>query len=209
MGGGVGVGAGVHRGRDRMMMETNVEIVSEPVFAPATPVETVETVTNAVSHAVTVLPVSARTILAAPNATDLLHTYAKHCLVPDPDPQYPLYETMESTGAFQAFAAYLNTKSGNRLIGFVGVIRTIVPHDGHLIAATESLFVDPDYRSTGAFFLLIAAAEQFATASGCRCLLASARIGSALDTILSRREGYEKTHNQHTRWLNGYKGGRA
>ena len=161
-----------------------------------------------ISPAVTVLPVSFRAILSAPNAATLLTTYAKHCLVPDPEPQPQLYEAMERAGIFQAFAAYFNDGVDEILIGFVGVIRSIVPHDGHLIAATESLFVDPDYRSTGAFFMLIAAAESFATDSGCRCLLASARVGSALDLILSRRGGYEKTHNQHTRWLNGYKGGR-
>jgi GNAT superfamily N-acetyltransferase len=161
-----------------------------------------------ISRAVTVLPVSYSAILDAPNAVALLRIYAEHCLVADPEPQRSLYEAMEKSGAFQAFAAYFNTGSEEILIGFVGVIRTIVMHDGHLIGAIESLFVDPAYRSTGAFFLLIAAAEHFATDSGCRCLLASARIGSALDTILSRRGGYEKTHSQHTRWLNGYKGGR-
>lgn len=180
-----------------------------------------------ISTQVTIQPVSYSAILDSPNSVDLLRTYAEHCLVPDPEPQRPLYEAMERIGTFQAFAAYFSGQNDDsaipedcdlearvstpvsRLIGFVGVIRAIVPHDGHLIAATESLFVDPSYRWTGAFFLLIAAAEKFATDSGCRCLLASARINSPLDFILSDRDGYEKTHNQHTRWLNGYKGGRA
>lgn len=173
--------------------------------------ETIETAipvpaSATISAAVTVLPVSFATILDDPAAPALLQAYAAECLVPDAEPQRSLYAAMEKAGSIQCFAAYLNQTS---LIGFVSVIRTIVLHDGHFIAAIESLFVDLHYRSTGAGLLLIAAVEQFATDSGCRCLLSSARIGSALDLVLSRRDGYEKTHNQHTRWLNGYQGGRA
>ncbi len=154
---------------------------------------------------VTVFPVSYAVILDAPNSPDLLQAYAEECLVPDAAPQRPMYEAMEKMGVIQCFAAYFNE---TLLIGFISVFRTSVPHDGHLISAVESFFVDSSYRGTGAGLMLLAAAELHATNSGCRCLLASARIGSALDVVLSRRNGYEKTHNQHTRWLNGYKGGR-
>lgn len=172
----------------------------------------VETETAALTPAIkialelTVLPVSFTAILDAPNAVVLLRSYAEECSVPDAEPQRAMYEAMEQTGVMQCFAVYFGEAS---LVGFVSVLRTIVPHDGHHIAAIESLFVDPIYRSTGAGFLLLAAAERFATDSGCRCLLASARLGSPLDLILSRRDGYDRTHSQHTRWLNGYKGGRV
>ena len=173
------------------------------------PNETIET--PEISSAVTIQPVSYLTILDDPCAPELLRSYAEDCLVPDAEPQRPLYAAMEKMGTLQCFGAYFSPGAGitPKLIGFISVMRTIVPHDGHLIAAVESVFVDRDYRSTGAFFLLVAAAEQYATDCGCRCLLASARIGSALDVVLTRRAGYEKTHNQHTRWLNGYKGGRS
>jgi GNAT superfamily N-acetyltransferase len=172
-------------------------------------VETVETVAQVVAPEVTVFPVSYATILDAPNSPTLLRAYAEECLVPDAEPQRLIYEAMEKTGVIQCFAAYFDQEEYHLLIGFVSILRSIVPHDGHLIAAVESLFVDPAYRSTGAGLMLMAAAEQFATESGCRCLLASARLGSPLDLILSRRAGYERTHSQHTRWLNGYKGGRG
>ena len=161
--------------------------------------------TESVAVEVTVLPVSYAAILDDPRASDLLRSYARECLVPDASPQRPLYAAMEKSGSIQCFAAYLNE---TLLVGFVSVICTVVLHDGHFIAAIESLFADPVYRSTGAGLMLIAAAERFATDRGCRCLLSSARIGSALDMILTQRDGYNVTHRQHTRWLNGYKGGR-
>jgi hypothetical protein len=162
-----------------------------------------------ISRAVTILPVSYATILDDPAAPALLRAYAEECLVPDAEPQRTLYAEMERQGVVQCFGAYLDPAGDNPcLIGFISILRTIVPHDGHHIAAVESLFVAREHRSTGAFDLLVAAGEVHATVSGCRCLLASARIGSALDHVLGRRAGYARTHSQHTLWLNGYRGGR-
>jgi GNAT superfamily N-acetyltransferase len=161
-----------------------------------------------ISRDVVILPVSYAAILDDPASPTLLRAYAEDCLVPDAEPQRELYASMEQMGSIQCFGAYLDRGSNKLLIGFVSVIRTIVLHDGHLIGAVESLFVDREHRSTGAGLLLIAAAKLYATDSGCRCLLASARMGSALDTILSRRSDCDRTHTQYTFWLNGYKGGR-
>jgi GNAT superfamily N-acetyltransferase len=167
---------------------------------------------------VTIQPVSYTAILDAPNASSLLCAYAADCLVPDPEPQRAIYAGMEEAGVMQCFAAYFDQTENSfdapcvipstLLIGFISVLRTVVPHDGHHIAAVESFFVDVPHRSTGAGLLLLAAAKHYATATGCRCLLASARLGSTLDIILTRRADFERTHSQHTCWLNGYKGGR-
>ena len=181
-------------------------MITEPVVETAVPGPTAEPPVAEIASKITVLPVSFTDILDAPNAVELLRAYAVECLVPDAEPQRAIYEAMEKAGVIQCFAVYFEDYE---LIGFVSVLRTVVPHDGHHIAAIESLFVDPGYRSTGAGLLLLAAAERFATDCGCRCLLASARLGSPLDLILSRRNGYDRTHSQHTRWLNGYKGGRT
>jgi len=166
--------------------------------------EAVSEVVPQISTEVTILPVSYATILDDPAAPALLRAYAEECLVPDASPQREVYAAMEQAGVIQCFGAYVT----NSLIGFVSVLRTIVPHDGHLIAAVESLFVDSCQRHLGADRLLVAAAKMHATNSGCRCLLASARMGSALDLVLSRRPDCDKTHTQYTFWLNGYKGGR-
>jgi hypothetical protein len=104
---------------------------------------------------------------------------------------------MEKAGALKCFAAY----SEDLMIGFCSVITAIVPHDGHLVSTTESLFVGPDYRHTSAFEDLFSAAERYATGAGCRVLCCSARVGSSLDKVLSRRTGFRATHRQHTKWL--------
>ena len=150
---------------------------------------------------VTVLPVPVATIFADPASTVLLRAYAAECLVPDAEPQPAVYEAMERAGVLRCFAAYSNP--GSLLVGFCSVLCAVVPHDGHLVAKTESLFVDPSYRHTSAFEDLFAAAEQHATAAGCRVLTCSARVGSQLDRVLACRTGFQHTHSQHTKWLGG------
>jgi len=166
--------------------------------------EAVSEVVPQISAEVTILPVSYATILDDPAAPALLRAYAEECLVPDASPQRAMYEALEKLEVIQCFGAYL----ASALIGFISIIRTTVPHDGHLVASVESMFVDLPHRHTGAGLLLLTAAETFATDIGCRVLLCSARLDSPFDLVLSRRAGYERTHSQHTRWLNGYKGGR-
>jgi GNAT superfamily N-acetyltransferase len=150
---------------------------------------------------VTILPVSVAAIFDAPNAADLIRAYAKECLIPDAQPQRMTYEAMERTGVLQCFAAYAGPEGASLLIGFVSVICAVMPHCGKRLATVESLFVEPDYRDTGAGVDLIAAAEQCAVNSGCLAITASARVDSAFDKVLSRRAGYALTHVQHTRWL--------
>ena len=146
---------------------------------------------------VTILPVSFRDILDAPNSADLIQAYATECLVPDAQPQRAAYEAMEKAGALQCFAAYVN----GRLIGFCSVLSAVMPHTGFRLATVESVFVDPAYRSLGADADLLDAAEQYAIDSDCRQITGLARVGSAFDKVLSRRPGYTPTHTQHTRWL--------
>lgn len=151
-----------------------------------------------------VIPVSFGTIFFDSNAAPLIRAYAAECLVPDAEPQPAIYEAMEKAGVLKCFAAYLvpvDSSDRLRLIGFCSVLTVVVPHDGHLVATTESLFVDPAYRHTSAFQLLFAAAEHYATGIGCRVLTCGARIGSQLDKVLERRAGFMPTHTQHTKWL--------
>jgi GNAT superfamily N-acetyltransferase len=150
---------------------------------------------------VTILPVSVATIFDAPNAADLIRTYAKECLIPDAQPQRMTYEAMEHAGVLKCFVAYAGSEGAPLIIGFVSVICAVMPHCGKRLATVESLFVEPAYRDTGAGAGLIAAAEQCAADSGCLAITAAARVGSAFDKVLSRRTGYALTHSQHTRWL--------
>ena len=148
-----------------------------------------------------ILPVSFIDILDAENADEILRAYAEECLVPGATPQRSIYEAMEKAGALQCFAAY--TEATDLLIGFVSVLTAVMPHTGQPLATIESLFVDLPCRGTGAGLALLAAAEQYAQDFGCDKLVVTARVGSALDKVLSRRDGYTLTHLQHTRQLGG------
>ena len=179
-----------------------------------------DAVAEAIAREVTVLPVSIAMIFDAPNGGDLIRAYAAECLVPDAEPQRPMYEAMESARILHCWAAYLTEDIAPHLptapalpepralpppIGFCSIITTVVPHDGHLVATTESIFVDSAYRHTSAFEDLFTAAEKYATAAGCRVLTSGARIGSALDKVLTRRIGFTRTHSQHTKWLGEFR----
>ena len=153
------------------------------------------------SAQVTIISVPFSVITDAPNAANLIRAYAAECLVPDAEPQPAIYEVMEKAGVLKCFAAYLD----DHLIGFCSVLSAIVPHDGHLVATTESLFVDPAYRHTSAFEDLFSTAEDYATQAGCRVLTCGARIGSRLDKVLARRAGFAATHTQHTKWLGDFR----
>ena len=132
----------------------------------------------------------------------LLAAYTAECLVPDAEPQRAIYEGMHRAGVIQCFAAYADDGLAYPfLIGFCSVLTAVMPHDGHKVATIESLFVDVDYRDTGAGNLLLAAARDIAVKTDCRLIHYNARIGSRLDKVLSRRAGCQLTHNVYTEWL--------
>lgn len=135
--------------------------------------------------------------LGAPNAQELIDEYAAECSIPDAEPQHQMYEAMEKSGVLQCFGAYV----ADELIGFVSVLSSVMPHNGKRIATIESLFALPSHRDSGAGNALLSAAEQYTSESGCVALICTARVGSALETILSRRPGCEKSHSMFTRWL--------
>ena len=160
-------------------------------------------ITEAVQIDIHPVPFSA--IMDDPAFPDLLEAYADECSVPDAAPQRAIYEKMERAGVLHCFAAYSFASNSDPnfsplLVGFISILTAEMPH-GRRLATTESLFVDPDYRHTGAGFLLLDAAEAAAAAAGCSDFVATARIGSAFDKLLSRRAGYALTHLQHTRRL--------
>jgi GNAT superfamily N-acetyltransferase len=162
--------------------------------------EAAETAAAEITKPIVIQPVSYHAILAEPNAPSLIQAYAASCIVSDAAPQWPLYERMEQAGILHCFAAY----SGNLLIGFASVICSIMPHDGHLVATLGEMFIDALYRQTDAENLLLSALEQQAITTGCRCFICSARKESRYSKRLEQREGFQPTHTQFTKWLNGY-----
>ncbi len=149
------------------------------------------------TSSVTIRRVSYSEILTAHNAQQLIDEYAAECSIPDHNPQAEIYAAMEKNGVLVCFGAYV----AGDLVGFVSMLTAIMPHNGKRAATIESLFVLSAHRDSGAGNDLLAAAEYHAAWSMCVALLYTARIGSRLDKILSRRAGCEPSHTVFTRWL--------
>lgn len=144
-----------------------------------------------------VLPVRYLNIAAAANFRELSEEYATECAVPDASPQHQMYESMEKAGALQCFGAY----EGDDLIGFASVLTSVMPHNGKRVGTIESIFVTAPHRDSGAGDELLTAAVSYAGVVGCICLVCTARIASAFERSLARRDTFELTHSVFTRWL--------
>lgn len=142
-------------------------------------------------------PVSYSEILDAPNSAELLDAYAKDCVMPDYNPQRQIYAAMENSGALHCFGAYVH----RTLIGFVSVITGVMPHNGKRMATIESLFALPSHRKLGTGDALLCAVEKFAVEGKYVALIYTARAGSSLEVVLSRRSGCKESHTMFTRWL--------
>ena len=142
-------------------------------------------------------PVSYSEILDAPNSAELLQAYSKDCVMPDYNPQRQIYEAMENSGALYCFGAYVD----DVLVGFVSVVTGLMPHNGKRTATIESLFALPSHRKYGIGDALLSAVEVLALKEGCVALLYTARVGSPLSVVLSRRPGCKESHTMFTRWL--------
>jgi hypothetical protein len=145
----------------------------------------------------TIRRVSYSEILGALNARALISEYAAECSLADHDPQHQMYAAMEECGALQCFGAYV----ADELIGFASVVNAVMPHNGKRAATMESLFVLASCRDGCAGNDLLSAVEEYASGIGCGPLLYTARIGSRLEKVLSRRSGCLASHTVFTRWL--------
>ena len=99
------------------------------------------------------------------------------------------YHELEKRGLYFSFAAYEEDK----LIGYLGILYTLLPHYSVKVAMSESFFVRKRYRRTGAGLKLLKIGELFAKKLGSPGLFISAPEGSALAKILPRKR-YVKTN---------------
>lgn len=136
-------------------------------------------------------------ILGAPNAKALLEAYAEDCLMPGAESQVEIYQYMESAGVLACFGAYADQE----LVGFVTVVSSVMPHNGKRAASIESLFVDRRYRDLGVGRELLDAANGYARSTECVVLTMTARVASALATVLEHRQSCTLTHVVFTEWL--------
>lgn len=115
--------------------------------------------------------------------------------LPRAEPQWERYEALAQAGLLDVVAA----RQDGRLIGFISVLCTTIPHYGVPISVVESLFVTAGRRRTGAGLALIRAAEAIAARHGTG-LLITAPAGSALEAILPHL-GYRRSHTVFAKGL--------
>ena len=131
---------------------------------------------------------------AESNLAELIAEYAAECSIeglPEPRGKLDLYKSIEGTGMMHAYSAHVE----GVLVGFAGVISTVNPHYGIVLATTETLFVTKDARCTHAGGRLIACAKQLAREVGSPKLFIIAPVGSVLEAMLDDRKDCLKTNS--------------
>jgi len=141
----------------------------------------------------TVEPATITDLWASPGWDGLLEQYAAESAIdgmPHPTTKMEIYAAMEKAGILFTFDARVD----GRLVGFIMVLAVNLPHYCHVTSAvTESFFVAPEDRGTGAGLRLLKAGEDKAREVGAPGLLVSAPYGGALAEVLPRR-GYQETN---------------
>lgn len=128
----------------------------------------------------------------SPDFPRLLEQYGDESAItdmPTPSAKLELYRQLDASGIFHTFAAY----SGEHLIGFITVLMPVLAHYDAICAVSESYFVSPNFRSTGAGDKLREAAEHFAEKHGAVGLLITAPIGSRLAMVMAHKDSYTET----------------
>jgi GNAT superfamily N-acetyltransferase len=123
----------------------------------------------------------------------LLAAYAEESSIdgmPPTNPQISFYKQLESTGVLKAFAAY----EDDTLIGFLFLLWSFIPHYGVKIASTESYYVLPSYRKSGAGMKLLRQAEQCAAEIGCAGFFVSAPFDGKLAQVMEAMPHYRETN---------------
>lgn len=149
---------------------------------------------------ITIKQISFAEFQAAPNLADLLAGYARESALPELggiDPQWAMYERMESAGVAVLLAAF----SDDVLVGFLVLIVSVVPHFGRAIASTESIYVAPEHRKSGAGMRLLHEAESIARGTDAVGLYVSAPHGSQLAEVLDKHKSYRETNHLFFRGL--------
>lgn len=131
---------------------------------------------------------------------DLLAAYARESAIPElgqGNAQFATYYALEKSGMLRVLGAY----KGEKLVGFVAVLVSELPHYGCLVATTESFFVSPTARKAGVGLALLQKAEALAASVGAKGMLVSAPTGGRLERVMSRSSAYRQTNSVFFRGL--------
>lgn len=143
--------------------------------------------------------VTAKDIAFAPNLQAIFDAYAEEAKnkdLPRHQPNLPLYEQMEKMGILHIFAAY----HGEKLVGFLTLLVTVMPHYSTRMATTESFFVLGDFRKGGTGQKLLDSAEAYAKLEGVCQFFVSAPVGGRLAEALPMM-GYREANRVFLRSL--------
>lgn len=130
-------------------------------------------------------PITVAEFFAHPDARELLDNYAEECAnegLPPYKPNWEIYAFLEQAGAMHVLAAF---ESG-RLVGVLVLLVSTNPHYSVPLAVTESWFVAPAYRSTGAGLELYRRAKDKARELGALAIYVSAPTGGQLAGVMEK-----------------------
>lgn len=130
---------------------------------------------------------------ASDNFNHLIADYSVESSIaglPDPCAQMGTYQVLESLGSMQIIGAF----DSGKLVGFVTVLISPLPHYGVTVGITESLFVQKEHRKKGIGACLLRMAEQNANERGGEGILVSSPSGGDLEKVLNKKKSYKHTN---------------
>lgn len=131
-------------------------------------------------------------IFGARNVDRVLELYAAESSIAGLgqfNPHQGMYKAMEDNGVVRTLTAH----DGDDLVGMLVFLVSVLPHYSQVVATSESYFVLPEYRSTGAGLQLLHEAQDWAAELGATGLFISAPTDSRLAKVMPRM-GYEATN---------------
>ena len=137
------------------------------------------------------IPVS--TILDDEGFAAIVREYADEAKIaemPAPKPDHEAYGAMERFGVLYSYGAF----EADKLVGFIVVLVSCLPHYSSLMATIESFYVLPDSRKYGTGARLLACAEKLAHDSGCAAVMVTAPKGGRLAKAMGAM-GYRASHD--------------
>jgi len=126
------------------------------------------------------------------NFSALLDEYAAESAIdglPKPECQVDMYKAMEDSELIHILGSFTDDK----LTGFIILICGVLPHYGAVIATTESFFVSPTYRKSGAGLMLLREAERLAKSFDAVALVVTAPSGGRLAEVMPKA-GYRESN---------------
>lgn len=107
-----------------------------------------------------------------------------------------IYELLEDSGRILSLAAYMD----GELIGFLGLMVSMLPQYGEEVAVIDTVFVRPEHRGTGAGLQLVHEAEAWARETGAVAVMLSTPVDGVLGRIV-QRWGYQQTRHTYMKLL--------